>query len=146
MLCAVVSMENSYLHSSNYIMYYQTMKLKFFIAVATLSLFVISFEVITGISGKWTGIVTRPDGSAVTFYYTFKTDNNTLLGSARGTNGEYELSEGKVNGDSLSFAIEVDNGDHILNSGKYYSDGDSIKLNIVFMGATMHALLKRDNQ
>ena len=146
MLCPVVSIENSYLHSPNNRLYYQTMKIKFFIVAAMLLFFVIAFVIITGISGKWTGIVIRPDGSAMTFYYTFKTDNNTLLCSARGTNGEYEFSDGKVNGDSLSFAIEVDNGDHILNSGKYYSDGDSIKLNIVFMGSTMHALLKRDSQ
>jgi hypothetical protein len=146
MVCQVASIENPYLHSSNNILYHQIMKIKFFIAAAILFFFVSSFVMITGISGKWTGIVTRPDGSAMTFYYTFKTNNNTLLGSARATNGEYELSDGKVNGDSLSFAIEVDNGDHILNSGKYYSDGDSIKLNIVFMGATMHALLKRDSQ
>jgi hypothetical protein len=122
------------------------MKIKLFITAAMLFFFDIAFVMITGISGKWTGIVTRPDGSAMTFHYTFKADNSILTGSARGTNGEYELNDGKVSGDSLSFAIEVDNGDHILNSGKYYSDGDSIKLNIVFMGANMHALLKRDSQ
>src|SRR5450432_3268899 len=118
------------------------MKRKFFITIAMLFFFVIVFAMVAGISGKWTGISARPDGNTITFNYTFKTDNKTLTGSVQGTGNEYELSDGKVYGDSLSFAVVVDNGDSILNSGKYYPDGDSIKLNMVFMGATMHETLK----
>ena len=122
------------------------MKRKIFITIAMLFFFVIVFAMSTGISGKWIGAIVRPGGSIMTFNYTFKTDNKTLTGSVQGTSNEYELSNGKVNGDSLSFSVIVDNGDSILNSGKYYPDGDSIKLDMVFMGATMHGTLKRDSK
>jgi hypothetical protein len=125
----------------------QGMKGKLVITVAIIFVFITAFVMAAGVSGNWTGIMTMSGGRTATFHYIFKTDNNTLTGSveARGNN-KYELSNGKIYGDSLSFSVVVDNGDSIQDIGKYYPDGDSIKLDAVFMGATMHGILKRDSQ
>jgi hypothetical protein len=123
----------------------QTMKRKILLTSTILFFSFIAFAMIIGVTGKWTGQLTVPGGETKTIYYTFAVDNGKLTGSTEGTN-EYDISEGKITGDSLSFAVVVANGDQILNSGKYYSDGDSISLNIYFMGAQMHTTLKRDTQ
>jgi hypothetical protein len=122
------------------------MKRKMFIAVTIMFVFITAFVAAAGIGGKWTGIITVPGGGTRTFHYIFKVDKNILTGSTQGTANTYELSNGRVYGDSLAFAVVIDNGDSIVNTGKYYPNGDSIILNAVFMGGTMHGTLKRDSQ
>lgn len=121
------------------------MKGKISIPAAILFIFITAFVVYKGISGKWTGQLTMPDGNKRAIHYVFKTDNNILTCTTQGNRNEYELS-GKIYGDSLSFSVFVDNGESILNTGKYYPDGDSIVLDAVFMGSTMHGILKRETQ
>jgi hypothetical protein len=114
------------------------------ITVAVLSLVTVAFISIEGIDGNWSGIFTGPDDFKATTNYTLKNVNGTLTGSAQSpNNNEYEISDGKVKGDSLSFSIVVDNGDKIINTGRYYPVGDSISLTVAFMGSTMHGTLKR---
>jgi hypothetical protein len=86
-----------------------------------------------------------PGGMNRTFHYVFKTDNNILTGSTQGTGDEFELT-GKVYGDSLSFTVVVNNGESIVNLGKYFPEGDSITLSAEFKGQSMHGVLKRDSQ
>jgi hypothetical protein len=121
------------------------MKRKMFFTVTIMFIFITAFVTAPGISGKWTGIITMAGGRTMTFHYIFKADGNTLTGSATGSN-TFELSNGRVYGDSLAFAIVVNNGDSIVNTGRYYPDGDSIKLTAVFMFQTMYGTLKRDSQ
>jgi hypothetical protein len=121
------------------------MRGKMFFAVIITFVFITAFVATAGISGKWTGLITMAGGRTATFHYLFKAEGNTLTGSATGSN-TFELSNGRIYGDSLWFAIIVNNGDSIVNAGKYYPDGDSITLNAVFMGSTMHGTLKRDSQ
>jgi len=96
------------------------------------------------ISGNWIGELTIPDGSTVPLNYTFKVDNGILTGSSQGTQKDYPISDGKIVGDSIYFAITVDNGSQIINAGKYYRAGDSISLKETFMGADMHGVVKRN--
>jgi hypothetical protein len=121
------------------------MKRKISVPAILLFVFITAFAVDKGIAGKWTGLLTMPGGNTRTIHYVFKTDNNILTGTSQGNRNEYELS-GKIYGDSLSFSVIVDNGESILNTGKYYPQGDSIVLDALFMGSTMHAILKRDSQ
>ena len=120
------------------------MKTKIFIATALLSFAIVAINLLGDINGKWTGTATSPDGDIVGVHYTFKVDNGILSGSTQMTANPYEISEGKVKGDSLWFSIVVDNGDKIINVGKYYAAGDSISLNFSFMGGAHHVTLKRD--
>jgi hypothetical protein len=114
------------------------------ITIALLGLVTAAFISITGIDGNWTGILTGPEDFRTTINFNLKNVNGTLTGSSQTPNNAvYDISDGKVKGDSLSFSIVVDNGDKIINNGKYYPAGDSISLTSAFMGATMHATLTR---
>jgi len=119
------------------------MKRKIPMTTAIFFVLMTEFVVPKDISGKWTGTITMANGMVRTLHYTFKTDNNILTGTTQGTGDEFELS-GKVYGDSLSFTVIVNNGEPVVNTGKYFAEGDSISLNAEFMGQTMHGLLKRD--
>ena len=121
------------------------MRRKSFFGAVIIFVFGSAFVAAGGIGGKWMGTLTMPSGNTRIFHYVFNVDKNILTGTATGTN-TLDLSNGRIYGDSLSFAIIVANGDSIVNTGKYYRDGDSITLNAVFMGATMHGILKRDTE
>ena len=98
--------------------------------------------VIADLNGTWTGTLIAPDGRQYPLNYTFKIEGDTLTGMASSQRGSVDLTNGHVNGDSLSFSIAV-NGEDAINRGKYYSDGDSISLNIDYKGMAMPSALKR---
>ena len=118
------------------------MKRKIFITTALLCCCVAAFAFFDGITGHWTGSLKAPDGNEYPLDYTLKADNSTLTGKGQSMQGTIDVTEGKVKGDSLSFAIDV-GGVKVINSGKYYSAGDSISLNIDYQGMIMHSTLKR---
>lgn len=118
------------------------MKRKLFITTALLCCFAAAFAFFADLNGKWTGVLTAPDGNDYPLNYTFKTDHDQLTGTGQSPQGAVELTEGTVKGDSLSFAIDV-GGVKIFNAGKYYSAGDSISLTVDYQGIKMHSTLKR---
>jgi hypothetical protein len=63
------------------------------------------------LAGKWEGKFTRPDGTEMKFVYNFKIDGDKLTGTIESPRGEREISDGKVNGDEMSF--EVQSGDNV---------------------------------
>lgn len=120
------------------------MKKSIVITVALLGLVSVAFRAINGIDGNWSGLMTGPDDFKATFDYSLKNDNGKLTGTAQSKNNNpYPISDGIVKGDSLSFSIVVDNGDKIINKGRYYPVGDSISLTALFMGSELHGTLKR---
>jgi hypothetical protein len=118
------------------------MKRKLFITAALLCSFAVAFAAFADLNGNWAGSLTAPDGNQYPLNYTFKIDNDKLTGTGQSPQGAVDLTEGKVKGDSLSFAIDV-NGVKVLNTGKYFSVGDSISLNVDYQGYKMHSTLKR---
>jgi hypothetical protein len=87
------------------------------------------------ISGNWTGSAEGPNG-AITRTFTFKQDGGKLTGE---TNSEYTgkstITDGKVEGDTLSFSITAkfqDNEMKLTYKGKI--TGDTIKLSSDFGG------------
>jgi hypothetical protein len=118
------------------------MKRKLFVTTALLCCCIAAFAYFAGIDGKWSGTLLAPDGNEYPLNYTLKTDGDKLTGSGQSPNGAVDLTDGKVKGDSLSFAIDV-GGVKVLNTGKYFSTGDSISLNIDYQGMKMHSTLKR---
>jgi hypothetical protein len=120
------------------------MKKGLLVAIAMLGLVTAAFIASPGIDGKWAGTLTGPEDFNKPLNYTFKNTNGVLTGfTLSPRNDQYEISDGKVQGDSLSFSVVVNNGDKIINTGKYYPLGDSISLKVVFMGTTLHGALKR---
>ncbi|MGZ3751258.1 MAG: hypothetical protein ACXVB0_15825 [Mucilaginibacter sp.] len=118
------------------------MKRKIFITAALLCSFGAAFAFFAGITGTWKGVLTAPDGNEYPLSYNLKADNDKLTGVGQSPQGSVDITDGKIKGDSLSFAIDV-NGVKVINTGKYYSAGDSISLNIDYQGFKMHSTLKR---
>src|ERR1700758_2532397 len=118
------------------------MKRKIFITTALMFSFAAAFAYFADLNGKWSGILSAPDGNQYPLNYTFKADGDKLAGSGEAPQGNVDLTKGMIKGDSLSFHIDV-NGVDVINSGKYYAAGDSIGLTIDYQGFKMHTTLKR---
>ena len=59
-------------------------------------------------SGKWSGSTKAPDGGDLTLTLDLKQDGTALTGTVTGPQGEpLQISEGKVEGDKLSFNVAV---------------------------------------
>ena len=115
---------------------------KIIITAALLCTFGAAFAYFADLNGKWSGVLSAPDGNQYPLNYTLKADGDKLTGTGDSPQGSVDLTDGKVKGDSLSFAIDV-GGVKVINSGKYFSAGDSISLNIDYQGFKMHTTLKR---
>ncbi|HVV54726.1 MAG TPA: hypothetical protein VHC47_05360 [Mucilaginibacter sp.] len=118
------------------------MKRKLLITVALVCIFAAGYAMFAGVAGDWKGTVTAPDGNDYPLSYTFKTDSGKLTGTAQSMQGTVDIQNGKMSGDSLSFAIDV-NGVSVGHTGKYFADGDSISMNLDYQGMKMHTTLKR---
>ena len=96
-----------------------------------LALLFVTFGALTAlaadITGKWTGTVETPRGTQ-NLTFDFKVDGTTLTGKITTPRGESDITDGKIDGDNVSFTQKVSfNGnDFTINyAGKV--DGDSIK-------------------
>ena len=88
-----------------------------------------------GIDGKWTADFAGPDGQTRTTTFNFKAEGEKLTGTASGRGGDVAISDGKINGDEISFNVvrETPNGTFkMVYKGKI--SGDEIKLTRTFEG------------
>lgn len=60
------------------------------------------------LSGTWTGQVPTRNGETQDVVFKLKQDGNTLRGKLYGDNGDLEIIEGSVAGDTLQFVIKTD--------------------------------------
>ena len=118
------------------------MKKKILLTIVLLGCFTAAFAWFADLNGHWIGTLAAPDGNEYPLNYTFKVDNDKLTGTGQGQQGNVDITEGKVKGDSLSFAMDV-GGVKVLYTGKYISAGDSISFNVDYQGYKMHSTLKR---
>lgn len=102
-----------------------TKKLLFVVAIlCALTLAVMAADV----SGKWTWEQQGRNGNQ-TQTLTLKADGATLTGSLDGGRGPAEISEGKVDGNNISFVVKREiNGNTMTTPYKGTLDGDSLKL------------------
>ncbi|HEX8713251.1 MAG TPA: hypothetical protein VF730_15325 [Terracidiphilus sp.] len=92
-----------------------------FLALGTVSALAADFN------GKWTGDVTTPRGTQ-TLTFDFKVDGAALTGTVTTPRGATNISNGKVDGDNISFDQVMNfNGNEfkITYTGK--ADGETIK-------------------
>jgi hypothetical protein len=96
------------------------------------------------VDGKWSGSLETPNGPAQVSF-TFLADGSTLTGSTTGPDGNtVQIKNGKVDGDRISFAIDVDFGGMPFTfayTGVVMSD--HINLTIDFMGMPFEFVVKR---
>ena len=116
------------------------MKRKLLVATCLVALIFASFTWFADINGNWSAMLKGPDGNEFPISYKFKVDGETLTGSITSQIGTFDITDGKVQGDSLWFTGNIRTM-KIKNKGKYYADGDSISLRV---GArSTHTTLKR---
>ncbi|MGD0870134.1 MAG: hypothetical protein ABSB88_11325 [Bryobacteraceae bacterium] len=71
------------------------------------------------VTGVWTGTASGGDGDyALT--YTFKQDGQKLTGTVTGPTDPIQIQDGKVDGDKISFWLQVDMGGNVV---KFTSTG-----------------------
>ena len=86
------------------------------------------------INGTWKASVETPNGTIETTF-TFKVDGSKLTGKVSSPMGESEISDGKVDGDALSFVVVRNfNGNEFKLSYKGKVSGDEMKLTLEFPG------------
>lgn len=80
------------------------------------------------VSGKWVAQVPGRGGETREATFTFKVDGNQLTGSVSGRRGDVAISDGKIDGDDISFAQVMEFGGNqvkLLYKGKV--SGSEIK-------------------
>jgi opacity protein-like surface antigen len=87
------------------------------------------------ISGTWKAAIETPNGALETTFK-FKVDGNKLTGSTSNEfMGEALISDGKVDGDSLSFTVNASfNGNDVKLNYKGAVAGDEMKLTLEIPG------------
>ena len=80
------------------------------------------------VNGKWVG---EGGGKRGPVTFNFKADGMKLSGNQEGQNGPTEITDGKIDGDSVSFIIIRDMGDKgkVVTKYKGTVSGDTMKLN-----------------
>lgn len=88
------------------------------------------------VTGKWKAQVPGRDGQMRETVFTFKVDGDNLTGTvAGGRGGDAPISEGKVSGDDISFAVvRAFNEKKIKTIYKGKLSGDEIKFNVSVEG------------
>src|SRR5215813_3058386 len=88
------------------------------------------------VNGKWIAQVPARDGQTRETTFTFKVEDGKLTGTVSGRQGDTPISDGKIDGDTISFtrSFSGQNGSMKINyKGKV--SGDEIKFTVTREGA-----------
>jgi hypothetical protein len=97
------------------------------LALTVLAVIMAASAMAADVTGKWKASAPGPDGQTMEIVFTFKADGATLSGSVLSPMGETPITEGKLEGDAISFTVDV--GDFkILHKGSV--SGDNMKLKV----------------
>jgi hypothetical protein len=100
-------------------------------AAVMMALTPITAKAATDITGAWAGELKGPDrgGSGIQLSFTFKQDGAKLTGTVQASQGEpVAITDGKVDGDKISFKVVIQGGMTIIHEGTINTAGDEIKL------------------
>ena len=117
------------------------------VVLVTAFMLVACFAFSADVDGNWTGEMPGMDGSPMVINYTFKANGNTLTGmtSPEGMGMDSPISEGKIDGNNISFIVVVDMmGMEMKMTYKGTVSENEIKLNMdMGMGDPMALTLKK---
>ena len=85
----------------------------------------------SGVDGHWQGTI-----AGITLKYTFKAEGNKLTGTSEGPQGEQPITDGKIEGDQLSFKTKYQ-GDPVDHHGTLSGDTIQLKVSGTFGDADM---------
>ncbi len=92
------------------------------------------------VDGRWQGSISGPNGD-MTITFSFKAQGSTLTGSVETPNGDMPISDGKIDGNKVSFKTQFQDNT-IVHEGTI--SGDTMKLQITGVGPNaMDMTLKR---
>jgi len=94
-------------------------------------------------TGKWKATASGPDGQTFELEFQFKVEDGKLTGTITGPRGERPISDAKVAGDKITFAIDFD-GNKIVHSGTVTDD--EMKLKVTFGDRDMEMNAKRERR
>ncbi len=105
------------------------MKIRFLLYLAALAgLLAVSAQA-ADVTGKWVAKMEGKDGQTFEQVFNLKADGATLTGTVSGRGGETPITDGKINGDDISFNVsrETQRGTMKMSyTGKV--SGDELKL------------------
>lgn len=82
-------------------------------------------------TGKWTAEQPGRDGNTMTITMNLKADGNALTGTVSGRRGDSEISNGKVDGATISFDVVREfNGNKMTSHYVGQLDGDTIHFTV----------------
>lgn len=86
-------------------------------------------------TGKWKAEMEGPGGQTMTTIFTLKAEGSTLTGTVSGRRGDTAISEGKITGDEISFAVVRErDGMQMKSLYKGKVEGDVLKLVMTLEG------------
>ena len=87
------------------------------------------------VTGKWTAEVQGRGGNPMTVTMNLKADGNNLTGTVSGRQGETDISDGKTDGDKVSFSVVREfNGNKVTQHYVGNVDGDTIHFTVTMEG------------
>lgn len=90
------------------------------------------------VTGKWTAEMQGRGGQTMTTTMNLKADGDKLTGTVSGRNGDTDISDGKVDGNNISFTVVRKFGDNeIKQNFKGKLDGDVIHFSMTMEGGQM---------
>ena len=93
-----------------------------------LAVFCLSYLFAADIDGKWTATY-EVQGNSITTTWDLKADGNKLTGKASSSLGDRDITEGKIEGNNVSWTENVDAGGTAIKvTCKGTLNGDEIKL------------------
>ena len=97
--------------------------MKHVVAIAVAVLALTTSARAAAVDGKWAGAIDTPNGPAQ-ISFTFQADGTTLTGSTTGPDGNVvKIKSGKIDGDKISFAIDLDFGGMPFTLGRMRLNG-----------------------
>jgi hypothetical protein len=105
---------------------------------AMLALVVTATALAADVSGKWKAQYQTPDGTQRESTFTFQVSGETLTGTVASAMGEAKIEEGKVSGDTISFAVTRNiqgNEVRVKYSGKVAGDTINFSVSLGDMGS-----------
>ena len=86
-------------------------------------------------TGKWSASMPGRNGDTMTMTFNLKADGDKLTGSVSGMRGDTDISDGKVDGDNLSFSVVREfNGNQMKQNYTGVMEGDTIHFTMVREG------------
>lgn len=86
-------------------------------------------------TGKWAASMPGRGGNTMTVTFNLKADGDKLTGTVSGMRGDTDISDGKVDGDNVSFSVVRQfNGNTFKTNYKGALEGDTIHFTMVREG------------